>query len=210
MGNRTDDFNRADTTNNIGTPSDGGSAWSQLSGTWGISSNQAYTSVSTSQAVCVLESSLADVDVQYTVNTYQQNNSGLIARSTDNSNYLLCSVGSGGTGTDPYSLIIYKRVSGSFTSLGSNTYTHGTDTVKFSVNGSSLIGYINGVSKVSVSDSFNSTATKHGMRNDTDVSSVARFDTFSITGIGGGVTLSYPLLAKYAAGVGLVSGGVVR
>ncbi|HKQ22879.1 MAG TPA: hypothetical protein VJT81_00370, partial [Burkholderiales bacterium] len=38
---RTDNFNRGDTATAIGTPSDGGSAWLQLAGTWGIASNQA-------------------------------------------------------------------------------------------------------------------------------------------------------------------------
>jgi hypothetical protein len=40
---RLDDFNRANSSTTLGTPSDGGSAWLVDQGTWGISSNQAYS-----------------------------------------------------------------------------------------------------------------------------------------------------------------------
>src|SRR5688500_3275217 len=111
MTNRTDNFNRADTTNGIGTPSDAGSAWSQLSGTWGISSNRAYESANTGQAVCVLEASASNVEVQVTLVTLNVD-PGLIARAADDSNYILLAVGTNG-------FLLYKKVSGSFTQLDS-------------------------------------------------------------------------------------------
>ena len=40
--NRSDTFTRADSAVSLGTPSDGGSAWSSRAGTQGISSNAAY------------------------------------------------------------------------------------------------------------------------------------------------------------------------
>lgn len=181
MSNRSDNFNRADTTNAIGTPSDGGSAWVQSAGTWGISTNTGYESGGLSQQnIAVLESSLSDVDVQVTVSTLGSDN-GLVARFLDTAHYLLF-IYTAGTGYR-----MFKDVGG-FTQLGSTASGTGAngDVYKFSVNGSSLTGYVNGVSKITATDSAGSTNTQHGLRAFAD--SVVRFDNFS-AGTGGSPTL---------------------
>jgi hypothetical protein len=91
VSNRTDNFDRADTTNNIGTPSDAGSAWTQSQGTWGIASNAGYeSSAAGAQNIAQLEASLADVDVQVTLSNVSAGaDAGPVARFADTSNYLL-------------------------------------------------------------------------------------------------------------------------
>jgi hypothetical protein len=196
MTDRTDNFNRTDTTSNIGTPSDGGSAWSQLAGTWGINSNKAYESAGSSLSAVVLESSVSDVDVQATAVTVSAV-VGLIARAADNNNYLNVSSASG-SGTS-----MYKRVAGSFTQLGSHaTSAVDGDVLKFTVNGSSLTLYLNGVSRITATDSAGSTNTQHGLRSHNDAS--FRVDDFSITAI---AAAGHPAMrrlggVRFARGVG--------
>lgn len=192
MTDRTDDFTRADTTNAIGTPSDSGSAWSQLAGTWGILSNKGYTSSAPSQSTCVLEASVASVTVQATQATVSSSSdSGLLARVADNSNYLLFSFGSAGVSQ----YFIYKKVAGSFTQLAtaSGNIASG-DVLKMTVDGANLItGYNNGVSKLSATDSAGSANTKHGIRCN-DGNTGGRWATFSITALGGDELMAQALL----------------
>lgn len=182
MSNRADNFNRSDTTNNIGTPSDGGSAWSQLSGAWGISSNQGYESGAGVQRVCALDASSAVVTVQVTMAS-KGSDAGINWRAADSTNYIL------GAYTPVSSAMrIYKDVAGSFTQLGvatGLTLADG-DVIKGTVDASNAhTFYLNGVAKVGpVTDSAGSTNTKHGIRANAD--SAARFDDFSITDDGGG------------------------
>lgn len=173
---RTDNFNRTDTTNNIGTPSDGGSAWSQISGTWGITTNRAYASASPGQDICVLETSESTGYVQVTFTTVSSS-AGVVARMTDNSNYLLVSI-------VPGTITMHKRVAGSFTTLGSYASGASGDTVKFTYNSSNnLEAFLNGVSRISVTDSAGSANTKVGIRVATDT--LSRFDDFSFIGSSG-------------------------
>lgn len=176
MTDRTDNFTRADTTNAIGTPSDGGSAWVQQSGTWGIASNQGYeSSGSVNHAMCVLESSVANVDVVCTFQGTVSSDFGIIARSADVNNHLAIY-------HDTSGFEMYKRVAGSLTQLGSSVaYTPvAGDTFKFSVSSANdLNGYINGVLKINVNDSTGSANTLHGM--DVNFNNLTRFTLFSIT-----------------------------
>lgn len=178
MSSRSDNFNRADGA--IGTPSDGGSAWVQESGTWAISTNRAHESAVTAQAVCSLQSSASIVDVQATMleaGGLDSGACGLVARVADDSNYLLY-IPDGR---------LYKKVGGGFTLMAgfaSTTISNG-DVLKLSVDGSNLItGYNNGSSIISTTDSAGSTNTKHGIRTHNE--SGWYFDTFSITDNGGG------------------------
>lgn len=181
MADRTDNFNRADTAaGTFGTPSDAGSDWIHPTNDWGISSNKGYNPGGAGGVATVLESSIADCDIQFTLSTVG-GRTGLVARFTDDSNYILFDLNVGSTEVN-----IFKKVAGSFTLIAgptsSITFANG-DVWKFTVNGSALTGYQNGVSKISGSDSFNSTATQHGIRSS---STTDRYDDFSITALGGG------------------------
>lgn len=88
MGNRSDNFNRAD--GSLGTPSDGGSAWESISNI-SISSNQA--SAGGTLAFAALEASTNRVDVQVTLTSIPVGSSqGAVARAADDGNFFLASV----------------------------------------------------------------------------------------------------------------------
>jgi len=183
MSNRSDDFNRADGA--IGSPSDGGAAWSVLAGTWNVASNEAQCTTGTSAAhSVVLEASSAVVDVQVTRRASLD--VGLVCRASDASNYILLAYGDT---TAQYRL--FRVQAGAFTLLASVSVTTASgDVVKLTVtSGDAYTAYKNGVSQLTGSSSFNNTATKHGMWTWNDTA--ARFDIFSITD-NAATTTSFP------------------
>lgn len=188
MTTRTDTFDRANSTSSLGTPSDGGSAWTALSGTWGISSNQAYTSAAISDSLAVLDSGSADTTVGVTVAT-NSSNPGLIWRASDVNNLFLWT----------RSGIVYRKQSGSYTSLGTrSTFTSG-DVIEVDLSGSTFTGWKNGVSwGADITSTFNQTATLHGLRSDNNTGN--RFDDFGITDAGGGTTHEVALSLSASAG----------
>lgn len=191
MSNRSDNFNRAN--GSIGTPSDGGSAWSVLSGVWEISANNAFSNSIAAHTVASLEASTSDADVQATV-VIKQNGCGLAARIADNSNYLRMYV----QGADS-TMHLYKVVAGVHTLLTEDlavTYAAG-DVIKISCNGTSVKCYLNGVEKLSVTESAGLTNTQHGLYANT---SAPTYDDFSITGIGGGGGLPAGAESAYLPG----------
>lgn len=185
MTSRSDNFNRTDTASGIGTPSDGGSGWVQTSGTWGITTNRGYKSASDgAYQVCDLEASSYQVDVQATLASRGAGSvGGVVARLADNNNYIMAFCGD--------SFILFKKVAGSFTQIGS-TYSAGSatnDVVKLTANASNnLEVFVNGVSRITGTDAAGATNTRHGLMVHTNT---FYFDDFSITdnaGGGGGAT----------------------
>lgn len=179
MTDRVDNFNRADSTTALGTPSDAAGDWVAQSGTWGISSNTAYLVSSASNASAVLESSVSNVTASVklaTASTFV----GLVARAADNSNYILAIFNKTDT-----QVLLYKRVAGSFTQLGSTVFgvtINNGDTVSLTIDSANLIdAKVNGSSKITFTDSAGSTNTKCGIWSSTDT--VSRFDDFAITGL---------------------------
>jgi hypothetical protein len=171
--NRSDNFNRTDTTSGLGSPSDGGSAWVQLSGTWGIIGTRAYESASAAEAVCYLETGASDATVQVTFATPGAN-AGLAFRITDINNFLLFTVSNS---TDTYYL--YKKVAGSYSLLGTWVATPGFAVVQASMIGSAIEIRVDGVLRIAVTETHNLSATKHGLRSSSSVAS--RYDDFSVT-----------------------------
>lgn len=88
----TDDFNRANSTTSPGTPSAGG-PYTVRAGTWGINSNQLYTSASTAASLVTFPAAV-DVDVSIKVATLG-GTPGVVVRYVDTSNYWLASNVSG-------------------------------------------------------------------------------------------------------------------
>lgn len=182
MSSRSDDFNRADSSSALGTPSDGGSAWVANAGTWGITGNRAYKVANDiNWEAAHLEASTTQVEVQATAQTV--GNSALIVRLADNSNFIMGQVRSG-------NLDIWKRVGGTFTQIGT-TYAGAIssgDVIKLTVDGANLISlYQNGTLRKSGTDSTGSANTKHGLL----VYSVSsRWDDFSITDTAGAAAAS--------------------
>lgn len=162
----TDSFNRANSTTTMGD-TDTGQTWVPNSGTWGIENNLAYCLSSPgAQATTVVQSSVSDCTIQFTMAV--SGDAGVCFRSTDDNNHFITNNGS-----------LFRKQGGGFTSLGSTGGYANGDVLKVVLSGSSITVYRNGSSVLAVSDSFNSTATKHGLRWNND--SPTRFNDFSIT-----------------------------
>lgn len=184
MAARADTFNRANQSG-LGTPSDAGSDWNALTGTWDITSNTAI-SVNIASNLQSLEASVADCDIQ-AVCANNPANAGLSARAASAGNAIIMSFGSssgvaGGVG-------IYRFQAGGYTLLVSDSAGDvvSTDTVKLNVNGTAIEAFVNGVSRVSTTSTFNQTTTTHGLFSYTDGTSL--LDNFSIADLGGGAVV---------------------
>jgi hypothetical protein len=196
--NVTDSFNRADSAVSLGT-ADSGQTWTALTGTWGISSNKAYLVTHVNQDTAYIDNALSDCAVQVTFNPVAANNSRLVFRLTDASNFHF--VQSEGGSTYKH----YKYESGGFTQLGSYATTPANgDVLKVVLNGSSIDTYLNGTVRISVSNSFNSTATKHGIGGANGTPTAERWEDFSAVAtattytqsVGGTLTPSGTLVRK--------------
>lgn len=151
----SDNFQRADAVT-LGTTTSG-TAWSMLTGTAGISSGNAYA-ITNMRAV--VESSLSDVEIRCDITGSAMSEFYVILRATDASNWWRI-------GTDGVSgrLRVEKFVTASLTtvtSLTSPAWRIG-DQLKVRATGSTIYVYRNNVLSTTVTDSFNSTATKHGI-----------------------------------------------
>ncbi len=170
--NRTDNFTRANSTTTLGTPSDGGSAWNPLNGTWGINSNAGYEPGNTVQAVAVLDSTTTDVTVQCTF-TQPGSVVGLVIRATDNANYIIATFQSGGA-------FLFTNVGGSFSLLTTVTQAIAPgDIGSLQIVGTALTLKLNGTTVLTATTATNPSGTLHGIYTSTDTS--VRFNTFSIS-----------------------------
>jgi hypothetical protein len=172
----SDSFNRADSATTLGN-AETGQTWSysnSVSNPWGISSNQAYL-VSGTNAFAFVDSGKADVEISATfpVSPTSSTVHNIIARYTDtNNHYMFQNNGS--------NILFYKRVSGTYTQLGTVANTpQANDVMKVSLIGSTITLFINGVQKAQWTDSTYTTQTKHGLQAGTNA---CRFDDFKIAG----------------------------
>jgi hypothetical protein len=173
--NRTDTFARANNPTSLGTPSDGGSAWNPLAGTWGIISNAAYNPSAGNPDFAALDSLTTDTTVQATLQTFAAF-AGLCLRATDAANqiFLQCTT----TASN-----LYTQVSGGFTLLGtSGTIAASGDVLSLSGAGTAIEAKINGTSIITATTSTNATGTLHGLY--AAVSAAEHFTAFSITDAG--------------------------
>lgn len=166
----SDTFTRADSSSSLGT-ADTGQAWTALAGTWGISSNKAYKVTASAQGYAVIDSLHADCTVAVTVSGASMTaGGGVTFRASDASNLWFVDID--GTGSS-----IYKNQTGSLTNMlsGMAGFTAG-DVMSVVLLGTSIIVKKNGTQIGSLTNSFNSTATKHGLR---DYTGTVRLDDFS-------------------------------
>lgn len=179
MTSRSDNFNRANSTTGLGSPSDGGSAWTDDLGVSGISSNKGYfPTLSGSRAYSWLEASSSIGKAQYTDGASGNIDTGVMIRYSDVNNFILFHQTNANS-------VLYKRVAGGFTTLSSasNAFVSGA-VYSIEVDASNvIICKANGVTIHTVTDSFNSTATKVAMRS---ALSSATFDDFSFVDAAGG------------------------
>lgn len=176
MANRQDTFNRANASGGLGTPSDGGSDWVELASNFGIFGNQAYGAGGGSPTVSYLECGAGSGDgtIQVT-HASVGGNAGVAFRISDADNLFAVWVIGG-------QFSLYRRQSGSNNLLGqaSGTATSG-DVVSAVLSDDSITIKVNGTTKITVTDAFQKTATKHGLATaSADTSSL--LDDWSFTG----------------------------
>lgn len=185
--NRSDSFSRADDASSLGTPSDGGAAWVAHWGTWGITAGKAYCPSNTVFGVAVLEASTADADVQVTYRGADTAaNVGPAARVTDANN---------GIYLYNYSGVFYlvKDEAGGFAVLGSvGGATADGSVLKIRCQGSQVTAYHDGVTIIGpVTETFNQSATQHGLFNGGLYGSGNTFDDFSVADLAGATAAAW-------------------
>ncbi len=156
----TDSFSRSDSTTNLGVTDGAGTldplTWTQNLGVWGISTNRAYSSAPVSNvAVATVDLGVANVDLSLTT---VAGTSALVFRYTDNSNYWYWFTNPGANSA------LYRREAGTDNLVGFTGPSAAGDVMRVVANGNSIQAYRNGTLQVSTTNSFNNTATKHGMR----------------------------------------------
>jgi len=190
---RTDNFNRANSTTSVNSPSDAGSDWvTPFGAVWGISSNKAYcfgANTTTAQANAIyLESLESNVTLRgkFTLGTSSvASNTSFIIRFVDSNNYYLAQFGKTAGNNLFYS--ITRVVGGVATTLVANTnfgtWVNGTEytfMVKFS--GNTMTLYNGTTSLVQVVDS-SVVGTKHGLRLFSGASTSGNTDRFDDFGV---------------------------
>lgn len=173
-----DYFNRPDSASSLGT-ADTGQAWSALVGVWGIQSNQAYVPAGSALAVAGFDFGVADIDISVLLaGAPGGSNIGLTFRYTDSNNYIRLAWDS----VNSANLALQKKVAGSFTTLLNPSVTHSTGKVmRIVAVGNSITTYFDGVSQGTVTESFNNTATIHGLHSN---STTAQLDNFLLSRLG--------------------------
>ena len=173
----TDDFNRADSTNL-------GAGWVEVSGDWSIVSNQ--LSPGSDGGTIILRAAgpmdSSDNFAQVTIAATTAASHGVWCRgnATISSGYLWRN---DGTSWDLFSV-----VSSTFTAIGSYAAAAAPgDVARVQAVGSTIKGYVNGVERVSVTDTAVATGTSVGIRSIS--SSAIRFDDFAAADVTAGANL---------------------
>jgi hypothetical protein len=171
----TDDFNRAD-----GSP---GANWTQVSGTWTIVSNQLSSGNAGGTIILRATGAMAtnDHSAQITIAATAAVSHGVWCRGNSNisQGYLWRNDGT--------SWNLFSVVGGSFTSIGSYAAAAvAGDIAKIQAVGSTIKGFVNGVQRVSVTDTAVATGTSVGLRAES--TNLLRFDDFTAADVATGTT----------------------
>jgi len=185
----TDDFNRANS-------SDLGAGWVEVSGDWSVVSNQ--LSPGSAGGTIILRAATAmatdDNSAQATIAATTAASHGVWCRGNSNisSGYLWRNDGS--------SWDLFSVVGGSFTLLG--TYAAAAapgDVAKVQAVGSAIKAYVNGVERVSITNTHVTTGTSVGIRSES--TAAIRFDDFTAADVTAGATLDIAAEADSAQAV---------
>lgn len=182
-----DSFNRATTFTTLGLTDGAGTldplTWVNGEGAVGIQASNAKAvagggstlnpvGLGITDAIAYLDLATADVDISETFTVLQLGSGGgvgqsvgLLFRYTNNSNYWIWQ--SDGTSLSTAESGLWKYVAGTWTHVGSNhAGAVGGDVMRVVLRGSTIHCYRNGTLLETATDSFNATATKHGVRFD--------------------------------------------
>jgi hypothetical protein len=182
----SDDFNRADSTNL-------GAGWVEVSGDWSIVSQQLSPGAAGGTIILRAAGAMDSNDnyAQVTIAATAAVSQGVWCRGNSNisQGYLWRN---NGTSWD-----LFQVVGGSFTAIG--TYTAAAapgDVAKVQAVGSTIKGYVNGVQRVSVTDTGVTTGTSVGIRGESTNS--LRYDDFSAADITAGAPLGIARITETA------------
>lgn len=173
----TDDFNRADSTNL-------GAGWVEVSGDWSIVSNQ--LSPGAAGGTIILRAAGAmdgnDHSAQVTIAATTAASQGVWCRGNSNisQGYLWRNDGTFWN--------LFSVIGGSFSSIGSYAAAAAPgDVAKIQAVGSTIKGYVNGIERVSVTDTGVAAGTSVGIRSESSGS--IKFDNFTAADVTAGATL---------------------
>jgi hypothetical protein len=174
----TDDFNRANST-------DLGAGWVEVSGDWSIVSNQLSPGAAGGTIILRAAGAMAGNDnyAQATIAATTTASQGVWCRGNSNitQGYLWRN---NGTTWD-----LFQVFGGSFTNIG--TYAAAAvagDVAKVQAVGTTIKGFVNGVQRVSVTDTAVTTGTSVGIRSDS--AGAVRYDDFAAADVTAGATLA--------------------
>jgi hypothetical protein len=167
MASFTDDFNRADS-------SDLGAGWVEVSGDWSIVSNQLSPGAAGGTIILRAADPMASDDhyAQVTIAATTAASQGVWCRGNTNltSGYLWRN---DGTSWDLFSV-----VGGSFTGIGSFAAAASPgDVAKVQAVGSTIKAFVNGVERVSLTNTHVTTGTSVGIRSES--AALLRYDSFT-------------------------------
>lgn len=167
-------FTAADSA--VAIPSaDTGESTQVLAGTWGISSNRAYlvTSTGSNNNAVVWNTGVSDGTFAVTFAVFNSAaGRRLVFRATDVDNLFIvdCST----------LFTLYRRQAGAYTSMGTNAAVPATgDVISVVLLGTSITVKQNGTTIISTTSSFNQTATRHGIGDESV--SLTRYDLLQRT-----------------------------
>lgn len=170
----TDSFDRADSAVSLGT-SDSDHAWTAHSGTWGISSNAGYRAADAggNNDCATVDSAVDDCTVVVTASVVADE-WRMCARLTDFNNTLVVQCAAG-------TWTLYRKEGGVFNSIGSwaGTQTNG-DIGQLRLSGASVVFVHNGTDRITATEAFNATATRHGLAAGNG-GLTGRWEDFSVT-----------------------------
>lgn len=174
----SDDFNRANST-------DLGAGWVEVSGDWSIVSNQLSPGSAGGTIILRAAGAMSSNDnyAQATIAATAAVSQGVWCRGNSNisQGYLLRN---NGTSWD-----LFQVVGGSFTVIGTYTAAAAADDVmKVQAVGTTIKGFINGVQRISVTDTGVTIGTSVGIRSESSGS--VKYDAFSAGDVANGATLS--------------------
>jgi Big-like domain-containing protein len=169
-----DSFERTDSATSLGY-ADTGQAWSTLNGTWGIDDGKAYLVASGGGVLnaAVVDAGIADCAIESTIIWTTDSLFWPVAfRCTDASNGFRVV-------NDNATLAIYRVQAGALTSIAFVVVAISSgDRIGIELSGNNITAKVNGVTVVTASDSFQATATKHGIGM--DVVREGRYAAFSV------------------------------
>jgi hypothetical protein len=213
MASFADDFNRADSTTV-------GNGWVEVSGDWSIASNRLSPGAAGGTIIlrCGTPMASADHAVQATIAVAAAVSAGIWARGNSNiSNGYLWR-------NDGTSWNLFSVVGGSFTSIGSFAGAAvAGDVAKLECIGSAIKGYVNGIVRVSVTNTDVAAGVETGFRSES--AGGVRYDDFSAAdittgsdvtgtitgdfgGLGGGITATREVTGAVARSGGALEGGI--